>query len=300
MTRRRRYRQPAFTKRQLRTSVGILILAGVIAWSGIILSYEMTSDAAFKKMQADFVADDDRYFAQIAELTAKRLTREDKQRAAAVAALTNILTRDTNSTIPISILKMPCNFNMLHTDPQRVDVLVNKQHCLKPLDFTPTDLTSDSEVTLRQEAYDAYQSMKLAVLAAGASYIATSSYRSVSDQITIYQDWYKSLGSISQANGVAALPGYSEHQLGLAVDLKSGGCALECFRTTAAYNWLQKNAYKYGFIERYPAGKQSITGYTPEPWHWRYVGRDVAGALQQQKGFTLEEYWQLDGGEYSS
>ena len=83
-----------------------------------------------------------------------------------------------------------------------------------------------------------------------------------------------------------ALPGTSEHQLGIAVDINAD--TSKCSRDDV-YNWLLENSYKYGFIQRYPSGKTSITGVANEPWHYRYVGKDAAEAIHQS-GMCLEEY----------
>ena len=83
-----------------------------------------------------------------------------------------------------------------------------------------------------------------------------------------------------------ALPGTSEHQLGLAVDINAD--TSKCSRDDV-YNWLLENSYKYGFIQRYPSGKTSITGVANEPWHYRYVGKKAAEEIHQS-GMCLEEY----------
>ena len=94
----------------------------------------------------------------------------------------------------------------------------------------------------------------------------------------------------------SALPGQSEHQTGLCIDFatyEEGDEPLtEAFETTAAYRWLSQNAYKFGFILRYPEGKENITGYTYEPWHYRFVGREAATDIYNG-GMTLEQYLQL-------
>ena len=93
----------------------------------------------------------------------------------------------------------------------------------------------------------------------------------------------------------SAVPGQSEHQTGLCVDFITsdmGTDLTEAFETTEAFAWLAENAYKFGFILRYPKGKESITGYTYEPWHYRFVGREAATDIHNG-GMTLEQYLQL-------
>ena len=93
------------------------------------------------------------------------------------------------------------------------------------------------------------------------------------------------------ASQFSSRPGHSEHQSGLAADFIGAGgkCWVEeCFERTAAGHWLAQHAHEYGFILHYPKGKESVTGFQYEPWHFRYVGKELAGALQQS-GLTLEE-----------
>ena len=96
----------------------------------------------------------------------------------------------------------------------------------------------------------------------------------------------------------SALPGQSEHQTGLCIDFitsQMGGELTEAFETTEAFAWLSQNAYKFGFILRYPKGKEGITGYTYEPWHYRFVGREAATDIYFGN-LTLEQYLQLTAG----
>ena len=90
----------------------------------------------------------------------------------------------------------------------------------------------------------------------------------------------------------SAAPGTSEHQTGLCVDFITedmGGNLTEAFEDTTAFAWLSENAYKFGFILRYPKGKEDITGYTYEPWHYRFVGREAATDIHFSR-LTLEQY----------
>ena len=172
-----------------------------------------------------------------------------------------------------------------------IDVVVNKTYCFDPLDWTPSDLTSiGGECQLRAEAAENYQAMLTAATNAGASFTPSSAFRSYSDQVSTYNYWVSANNSVEAADLVSARPGYSEHQTGLVVDLKSGSCVLECFATTSAYTWLTEHAADYGFIQRYPEKLTSITGYTTEAWHWRYVGTDIAHEMKRLDIKTLEVY----------
>jgi len=126
----------------------------------------------------------------------------------------------------------------------------------------------------------------------GHSLMVGSAYRSADYQEQIFNTYVSRVG-YEQADRYSAHPGFSEHQTGLAVDISttSQQCYLsECFIGTADGQWLAENAYKYGFTLRYPKGKEAITGYNFEPWHYRYVGIGLATALHQS-GLTLDEAW---------
>ncbi len=116
-----------------------------------------------------------------------------------------------------------------------------------------------------------------------------SSYRPYKDQEEIYND-YKSV-SLKYADSYAARPGYSEHQTGLALDITSlEHPGQKAFTESEEYEWLKNNAHKYGFILRYPEGKEAITGYNTESWHFRYVGTEVATQIYNE-GITFDEYY---------
>jgi D-alanyl-D-alanine carboxypeptidase len=119
----------------------------------------------------------------------------------------------------------------------------------------------------------------------------TTAYRSYDFQEILYNNYVSQSGA-EEADRFSAKPGQSEHQTGLAVDVSSSSVGYEltdAFGDTSEGKWLAQHAHEYGFILRYPDGKEAITGYMYEPWHLRYVGLFVANEIYQ-KGFTLEEY----------
>jgi len=185
------------------------------------------------------------------------------------------------------------------SNPTSITVIVNKKHCINPPSWAPPDLTSLDGYLMRSVTATHMQQMMQAAAAAGVPFGLTSAYRSYSDQVATYNNWVQVNGSTASADTVSARPGYSEHQTGLAADLDTGSCVLECFGTTAQYAWLKQNAANYGFIERYPSGLTGVTGYSPEPWHWRYVGSDTALAMKRSGVQTLEEYLGVSGGDYN-
>ena len=116
---------------------------------------------------------------------------------------------------------------------------------------------------------------------------SVSAYRSYTTQRNIYNRYVKKDG-VKKADTYSARPGHSEHSTGLAVDINTASSSRH-FENTKEYKWLKENSYKYGFIERYLKGKEFITGYKYEPWHFRYFGEEVATKLYELN-ITYEEY----------
>jgi D-alanyl-D-alanine carboxypeptidase len=131
---------------------------------------------------------------------------------------------------------------------------------------------------------------------AGHEIMLVSGYRSQAYQTELYNNYVEAYGE-EEASRFSAKPGTSEHQTGLVADLgmKDGTCEIEeCFGETAAGKWLAVNGHKYGFIVRYLQGKEAETGYLYEPWHFRYVGVELARELYDQNT-TMEEFFGVDG-----
>ena len=185
------------------------------------------------------------------------------------------------------------------SDPTNITAVLNKKHCFNPIDWAPSDLISVDGYYLRSEAATQIQQLMSAASKAGVPIEFSSAYRSYANQQVTYRNWVAANGSQAAADTVSARPGFSEHQTGLAADLKAGNCYLECFGDTAQYTWLTEHAAEYGFIRRYPVGLTSITGYAPEAWHWRYVGISAAKDMKAKGIETLEEYLGISGGDYS-
>ncbi len=215
----------------------------------------------------------------------KKAAEEEAQRKAQAAAK------------PAGAVATPTNCGV--DNPASITVVINKKHCFNPLSWAPSDLVSVGGYPMRAEAANQMIAMMNAAAAAGAGFDLSSAYRSYANQVTVYNHWVAVNGSQAAADTVSARPGYSEHQTGLAADVKVGSCALECFRGKPAHVWLQANAHTYGYIERYPPGLSSITGYSPEAWHWRYVGAGVAQDMKAKGIQTLEQYYGISGGDYS-
>ena len=118
---------------------------------------------------------------------------------------------------------------------------------------------------------------------------AVSTYRSYAYQTNLYNN-YVSQDGVEEADKYSARAGFSEHQTGLAVDVDNRETDFNNFENTKEFNWMLENAHKYGFILRYPKGKEFITGYMYEPWHFRYVGVEIATYIYQNN-LTYEEYY---------
>ena len=186
------------------------------------------------------------------------------------------------------------------TDAASIWVVVNKKHPIRPVDFRP-DLTIVRGYQVATPAARPLSRMLTASDRAGFGFKIASAFRSYAYQQTVYGNVVASSGQTA-ADRLSARPGYSEHQTGLAVDLvtpASPGCDFTaCFSTTPAGRWLTRNAWRYGFVERYPAGQEPVTGYSPEPWHLRFVGHALAAELRRTHTATLEQFFGIRGGGY--
>jgi D-alanyl-D-alanine carboxypeptidase len=181
--------------------------------------------------------------------------------------------------------------------------VVNKGRIL-PADYNPSGLVTpnvllgksrgSAEMMVRQDTAVALEEMFAAAKNSGIKLMLTSGYRAYSVQTAVYSRYVAESGA-AQADTFSARPGHSEHQTGLAADLEPSNrtCELDyCFADTPEGKWLAVNAYKYGFIIRYQKDKESLTGYTFEPWHIRYVGNDLAEEINKTNQ-TLEQFFSL-------
>ncbi|WP_394554130.1 M15 family metallopeptidase [Agromyces sp. MMS24-JH15] len=178
-------------------------------------------------------------------------------------------------------------------DPASIWVVVNRDRALNPIDYVPDDLVDVPvahtwDPQLRQEASAALVSMFEAAANEAGLYLASNSaYRSYDTQVGLYGD-----GS----DPTTAPPGHSEHQTGLGIDIGTeGGCTFECMEDSPEGQWLRDNAYRFGFLLRYPADKVDVTGYPHEAWHYRYIGAELATRMRETGYTTLEEFFELTG-----
>ncbi len=177
-------------------------------------------------------------------------------------------------------------------------LLVNKQNPI-PDDYDAQLVNINGSAQIRREAAVPLAQMFDAAAADGVRLTVCSAYRSHEHQQELFDAKIRNytrqgmsyLDAFRIGSYSVIIPGTSEHELGLALDIVTPGYTSlsEGFADTAAGRWLEVNAYKYGFILRYPKGKEYITGITFEPWHFRYVGEEVARDIYSN-GLTLEEY----------
>jgi D-alanyl-D-alanine carboxypeptidase len=197
-----------------------------------------------------------------------------------------------------------CRLDDIYTEPRgyddwattQVDWILSVGKGYKPPDLVPI---SRAGVTggglIRAVALDDLKAMAAAARKAGAPLGSVSAYRSYQQQVDLfngYAGWNKTTGKYSNFDDAvtfSARPGHSEHQLGLVIDFAAAGRTTFVNEQTATGKWLSKNAWKYGWLMSYPNGLDARVCYHYEPWHYRYVGRDIAKQIHDA-GTTIREY----------
>lgn len=205
-------------------------------------------------------------------------------------SIDNIIT-DVNSNIDYDF----------YTNIQKTDlskdylIITNKFYKLDNSYKHPNLVTMENTYTrvsgskLEKTTYDAFKKLCDDAKKQGYYIVNTSAYRSYETQNYIYNN-YKAENGLAWADSYSARPGHSEHQTGLALDVGTASTTLSTFENTKEFTWMKNNAHKYGFILRYPKGKDYITGYNYEPWHYRYVGIKEATHIYEND-LTFEEYY---------
>lgn len=230
-----------------------------------------------------------------------RHSKDNSEKAGTVSQIIDSITHpfgDTKTNEPPSFDKTKYSL----TEPTSLWVIVNKQNSI-PSTYEPAGLrqpsvplraSGSSEMLMRDDAATAMEAMVNAAKTQGISLMIASAYRSYGLQTDVYNSEVSAYGQ-AYADTESARPGHSEHQTGLAADLEpaSRNCEVDqCFANTPEGQWLAAHAHEYGFIIRYPEGKDAITGYKYEPWHVRYLGTDLSNEVYKS-GQTLEEYFGL-------
>lgn len=179
------------------------------------------------------------------------------------------------------------------TNLNQINILVNKHNYLNS-DYVPENLENInstyalSNMKMVSEAKEAFEKLSKDAAKENLKVIAMSTYRSYKYQVDLYNRYVKTDGK-EAADTYSGRPGNSEHQTGLAVDVYNIKETYTNFEKTKEYNWMQENAYKYGFILRFPKDKENETGYEFESWHYRYVGKVVAKYIKENN-ISFEEY----------
>ena len=179
------------------------------------------------------------------------------------------------------------------TNLNSINILVNKHNYLTE-DYVPENLENInssyalSNMKMVSEAKNAFENLSKDASKQNLKVIAMSTYRSYEYQVDLYNRYVKTDGK-EAADTYSGRPGNSEHQTGLAVDVYNVKESYTNFEKTKEYTWMQDNAYKYGFILRFPKDKENETGYEFESWHYRYVGLEVAKYIKEHN-ISFEEY----------
>lgn len=181
--------------------------------------------------------------------------------------------KSVSASVKVTVTAPP----QTHGEPTYIDgiLIANKTYAL-PEDYNPG---------VQPEAEAAFKEMQSAAWNEGLNIWIASGFRSYEYQSGLYQRYVNRSGK-EEADRYSARPGHSEHQTGLAFDLNSID---DSFADTAEGKWVAEHCHEYGFIIRYPKGKEDITGYIYEPWHIRYLGKETAEKVFNS-GLTLEEY----------
>ena len=213
-----------------------------------------------------------------------------------------------SDSIERRVLEVNCDLDLKPYDNPKIieddsdmTILINKTNKL-PDEYVPSDLedlsidvmnnsedyTFPSEIELRKEVKAAFLSWYKAALNEGLYMTPISGYRDFEYQQNLWENSVNTSGQ-EYADSYFARPGYSEHNAGLAVDIELNGAPYNTIHLYSIYQWVLENAHNYGFILRYPEGKEDITRYEYESWHFRYVGIKAATEIYEN-GWTLEEY----------
>lgn len=197
------------------------------------------------------------------------------------------------------VLRVNMNLdNSFYTNTREVKefntlMLVNKYNYLAKDFEIPTlvkvEKYAKDGMYLDKTCMEAFIKMASDIEKEGYNLRAISTYRTYDYQSNLYNNYAKRDG-INMADTYSARPGFSEHHTGLAIDVDNITKVYTDFLDTKEFAWMQDNAYKYGFILRYPKDKENITGYIYEPWHYRYVGVDIAKYIHENN-ITFEEYY---------
>lgn len=210
--------------------------------------------------------------------------------AAAPAPTSSTPVPSQSTALPVPVTKTPAKPTR-PSNPADLGVLVSKDFPLNPTSYTPAGLVNMQGSQLRGDVAKALRKMIADAKKDGHKLSLLSGYRSAAEQAALHEQYVSRSGQ-EEADRFSAKAGFSEHQTGLSADIGNGTCDLSsCFGDTAAGKWVAKNASNYGFIVRYPKGKEAVTGYIWEPWHLRYLGATLTKKYIASDASTLEAYY---------
>lgn len=298
-------------KKKYKIILYVLIILIILLSCGLYINYRLSNEYAFKqlgysKKQVEYLVtiDDDLQEKLLAMKYDPDLISLVKQKYFIKANFNKYLDyMKLNSKKSIKDVVSLVNvgrYREFYENPKKTDtlkkelMLVNKYNYLTE-DYEPEEIVDVSTQyayegrIASKKSYEAYKKMADAAKAEGVNMIINSAYRSYQSQKAVYDETANNYGE-DYADDFAAHPGFSEHQSGYAFDIGKYNVLLDDFEKTDVFKWLSKNAYKYGFILRYPKGKEEITGFTYESWHYRYVGEEAAKQIYEEK-ITFDEYY---------
>lgn len=252
--------------------------------------YEYMSEKNIEEiLKSDYV--DLKDFFQISNFDFTKLDRY-----LAYKAIENIDIKDVVTRVNLNLDEPFYQTILKIDDPSSITALVNKSHAL-PNDYVPDDLVSIPSfpnLQIRDDAVDDLENLIAAAKLDNVYLIPYSTYRSYNYQERLYNGYLED-DPKEVVDTYSARPGHSEHQTGLALDIRSSSHWSNL--TDSDYEWMLNNSYKYGFIVRYPKDNSSITGYKEEPWHIRYIGIEHATKVHELN-ITFDEYYDLYLKEY--
>lgn len=295
-----RLREPKHTKR---TVIALAVTAALVCGAGFVAySYRAELGSAFSGLFENININMpsfsfDGIFGGSQSSSESENSSEISETSSEPSESTSSISSSESESVP-EIISVPEPEPVVEPDPIPRDewymLLVNKEHPVSQ-DFTVKTRAVDSAGHLLDErVYDDFTAMIAAGKAEGLNFSVYTAYRTYEKQSSLYRTEYEKLitagysdaDAQKEASSSAAKPGTSEHNSGLAVDIAS---TYGDFEGSSEQSWLLEHAYEYGFILRYPEGKEAVTGFSYEPWHYRYVGKEQA-KLIYESGLCLEEY----------
>ena len=293
----------------------ILVVAGIVSFK-VYQEYKYRQTYEYKLLQINYSLDETKTLtlklsnAQLDEILVKEqnsnIVNFIKEKYFIYGNLERYLAYlDKNKNLGLSDIVALVNVKRdreFYEAPEEADInqgnlmIVNKYHNLTEEYIGPNLVKTSASYSyannsLNEEAYTAFKELADEAKLAGYTIVIVSSYRDFKYQQEMWDDYKASFGT-KKADAYVARAGHSEHQTGYAVDVGDFYDTNDKFGDTEAFTWMMTNCQKYGFILRYPEDKENITGYAYEPWHYRYVGKEMARKISAEN-ITFDEYYEF-------